>query len=41
MLTLFQDWQIPLGREFRSLKLWFILRHYGVKGHQAYVREVS
>jgi len=28
------DWGIPLGRRFRALKLWFILRNYGVKGLQ-------
>jgi aromatic-L-amino-acid decarboxylase len=27
-----RDWQIPLGRRFRSLKLWFVLRHYGAEG---------
>jgi aromatic-L-amino-acid decarboxylase len=30
----YRDWQIPLGRRFRSLKLWFVIRHYGVKGLQ-------
>lgn len=34
----FRDWHIPLGRRFRSLKLWFVMRHYGVRGLQAYVR---
>ncbi len=28
----YRDWQISLGRRFRSLKLWFVLRHYGVEG---------
>ena len=28
----YRDWHIPLGRRFRSLKLWFVIRHYGVKG---------
>ncbi len=28
----YRDWQIPLGRRFRSLKLWFVIRHYGVEG---------
>ena len=36
-----QHWQIPLGRRFRSLKLWFMLRSYGVKGVQEYIRRVS
>jgi len=34
----YRDWQIPLGRRFRSLKLWFVLRHYGAEGLQAHVR---
>ena len=25
----FRDWGIPLGRRFRALKLWFVIRHYG------------
>jgi len=28
----YRDWHIPLGRRFRSLKLWFVIRHYGVEG---------
>ena len=28
----YRDWQIPLGRRFRALKLWFVIRHYGVSG---------
>ena len=35
----YRDWQIPLGRRFRSLKLWFVLRHYGVRGLQRRIRE--
>ncbi len=35
----YRDWQIPLGRRFRALKLWFVIRHYGVEGLQAHVRE--
>ena len=34
----YRDWQIPLGRRFRSLKLWFVIRHYGVEGLQFHVR---
>jgi aromatic-L-amino-acid decarboxylase len=35
----YRDWQIPLGRRFRSLKLWFVLRSYGLDGLQQVVRE--
>ncbi|HEX4821157.1 MAG TPA: pyridoxal-dependent decarboxylase, partial [Acidimicrobiales bacterium] len=28
----YRDWHVPLGRRFRSLKLWFVLRRYGVSG---------
>jgi aromatic-L-amino-acid decarboxylase len=34
----YRDWQIPLGRRFRSLKLWFVIRHYGVEGLRYHVR---
>jgi len=33
-----RDWGIPLGRRFRALKLWFLLREYGVSGLQERVR---
>ena len=33
-----RDWGIPLGRRFRALKLWFLVREYGVEGLQARVR---
>jgi len=35
----YRDWQIPLGRRFRSLKLWFVLRHYGLEGLAFHIRE--
>ncbi|WAO96130.1 Hypothetical protein NCS54_01379200 [Fusarium falciforme] len=35
----YRDWQIPLARRFRSLKLWFVRRAYGVRGLQAHVRQ--
>ena len=35
----YRDWHIPLGRRFRSLKLWFVIRHYGVEGLQFHVRQ--
>ncbi|MDO4559272.1 MAG: pyridoxal-dependent decarboxylase [Planctomycetia bacterium] len=34
----YRDWQIPLGRRFRSLKLWMTLRWYGLSGLQRFVR---
>ncbi|ROW09448.1 hypothetical protein VMCG_02445 [Cytospora schulzeri] len=37
-VTDYRNWQIPLGRRFRSLKVWFVLRSYGVRGLQAYIR---
>ena len=33
-----RDWGIPLGRRFRALKLWFLVRDYGVEGLQARIR---
>ncbi len=35
----YRDWQVPLGRRFRSLKLWFHLRIDGVDGVQDMIRE--
>ena len=35
----FRDWQIPLGRRFRALKPWFVMRHYGSEGLAHHVRE--
>ena len=34
----YRDWQVPLGRRFRALKLWFTIRHFGVEGLRAVVR---
>jgi aromatic-L-amino-acid decarboxylase len=34
----YRDWQIPLGRRFRALKLWFVIRHYGTEGLCYHVR---
>lgn len=34
----YRDWHIQLGRRFRSLKLWFVIRHYGIKGLQHHIR---
>jgi aromatic-L-amino-acid/L-tryptophan decarboxylase len=35
----YRDWHIQLGRRFRSLKLWFVIRYYGVEGLQHHIRE--
>src|SRR5437899_11912441 len=35
----YRDWQIELGRRFRALKLWFVIRYYGVSGLQYHIRE--
>jgi len=35
----YRDWGIPLGRRFRALKLWFVLRTYGIKGLQEKIRD--
>lgn len=34
----YRDWGIPLGRRFRALKLWFVLRSYGAEGLRALIR---
>lgn len=34
----YRHWQIPLGRRFRALKIWFVLRLYGVENLQAHIR---
>lgn len=35
----YRDWGVPLGRRFRALKLWFVIRSYGVEGLRAIIRE--
>ena len=35
----YRDWQVPLGRRFRALKLWFVLRSYGAEGIRYHIRE--
>jgi len=35
----YRHWGIPLSRRFRALKLWFVIRNYGVAGLQRYIRE--
>ncbi|KAM9309277.1 aromatic-L-amino-acid decarboxylase [Pholidichthys leucotaenia] len=39
LVTDYRHWQIPLGRRFRSLKLWFVFRMYGLQGLQAHIRK--
>ncbi|SMO78503.1 pyridoxal phosphate-dependent decarboxylase family protein [Fodinibius sediminis] len=34
----YRDWGIPLGRRFRALKLWFVLRSFGIEGLQQKIR---
>lgn len=34
----YRDWGIPLGRRFRALKLWFVIRTYGITGLQEKIR---
>lgn len=38
LVTDYRDWQIPLGRRFRSLKVWFVLRTYGINGLRSFIR---
>ncbi|KEF59077.1 aromatic-L-amino-acid decarboxylase [Exophiala aquamarina CBS 119918] len=38
LVTDYRDWQIPLGRRFRALKIWFVMRSYGISGLQAHIR---
>lgn len=35
----YRDWHVPLGRRFRALKLWMVLRHYGAEGLRHHIRE--
>jgi aromatic-L-amino-acid/L-tryptophan decarboxylase len=37
-VTDYRDWQIPLGRRFRALKLWAVLRCYGLAGLREHIR---
>ena len=39
LVTDYRDWQIPLGRRFRALKIWFVMRTYGVEGFKAHIRK--
>ena len=35
----YRDWSVPLGRRFRALKLWFVIRSYGVDGLKDKLRQ--
>ncbi|ORX72086.1 hypothetical protein DL89DRAFT_244467 [Linderina pennispora] len=35
----YRNWQLPLGRRFRSLKLWFVMRMYGAEGIRKHIRD--
>ena len=35
----YRDWHVPLGRRFRALKLWFVIRSYGAEGIRQHIRE--
>ncbi|MGR3467119.1 MAG: pyridoxal phosphate-dependent decarboxylase family protein [Shimia sp.] len=37
-VTNFSEWTIPLGRRFRALKLWFVIRTYGLEGLRSRIR---
>lgn len=39
LVTDYRDWQIPFGRRFRSLKVWFVVRSYGIEGLRKHVRK--
>jgi aromatic-L-amino-acid decarboxylase len=47
-VTDYSEWSVPLGRRFRALKLWFVIRSYGVEAlrdrirrHVAWSRELA
>jgi aromatic-L-amino-acid decarboxylase len=35
----YRDWHVPLGRRFRALKLWTVIRWYGAEGLRAHIRD--
>ena len=36
----YRNWHLGLGRRFRSLKLWFVLRSFGAEGFRKHIRRV-
>ncbi|MDI6835247.1 MAG: pyridoxal-dependent decarboxylase, partial [Rhizobiaceae bacterium] len=34
----YSEWSVPLGRRFRALKLWFLMRHHGLEGLRTMIR---
>jgi aromatic-L-amino-acid decarboxylase len=34
----YRNWQLSLGRRFRSIKLWFVMRSFGIEGLQTHLR---
>lgn len=36
----YRNWQVGLGRRFRSVKIWFVLRSYGAEGFRNHIRKV-
>lgn len=39
LVTDYRDWQIALGRRFRALKIWFVMRTYGIEGLQKHIHK--
>lgn len=35
----YRNWSISLGRRFRALKIWFVMRSYGLNGMKAHIRK--
>lgn len=37
-ITNYSEWSVPLGRRFRALKIWFLIRAYGLEGLRSMIR---
>ncbi|CAE7799506.1 TDC2, partial [Symbiodinium sp. CCMP2456] len=35
----FKDWSVPLGRRFRSLRIWMVFEYFGTNGLRSYIRD--